>query len=407
MKNFAGKKVVIIGQGYVGLPLAAAAATEGWNVVGIEKSMRILDLIANKKSPIEDISDDKIAEMLDNGSYEITNDESRISEGNIIILCVPTPIDEANQPDMSYMESAVESIAKHSSDGALIISESTSYPGTLRSFIIPRVSNSKSNQKFYFATAPERINPRDKKWNLKNTPRLVSGIDEDSSQLALVFYKSICNEVILVDSPEIAEISKLLENTFRLVNISLINEFAKICNVMDVDIYKIVEAANTKPYGFMPFNPGIGIGGHCIPVDPLYFVWWAKQNNLKTPIIQQSIITNEEMPEHYFNMITSKFALQKTKKRIMLIGVAYKSGISDVRNSPVSSLKQLFEKAGHTVIWHDPLVAEWENTRSCSLEEQCDLMILTVNQPGIDLRLIRSKNTPIYDCTNTLVHNQT
>lgn len=407
MKNFAGNKVVIIGQGYVGLPLAAAAATEGWNVVGIEKSIKILDLIANKKSPIEDISDEKIAEILNNGSYEITNDESRISEGNIIILCVPTPIDEANQPDMSYMESAVESIAKHSSDGALIISESTSYPGTLRSFIIPRVKNSKSTQKLFFATAPERINPRDKKWNLKNTPRLVSGIDEDSSQLALVFYKSICNDVILVDSPEIAEISKLLENTFRLVNISLINEFARICNVMDVDIYKIVEAANTKPYGFMPFNPGIGIGGHCIPVDPLYFVWWAKQNNLKTPIIQQSINTNDEMPEHYFNMITSKYALQETKKRIMLIGVAYKSGISDVRNSPVSSLKLLFEKAGHTVIWHDPLVAEWENTRSCSLDEECDLIILTVNQPGIDLRLIQSKNTPIYDCTNTLVHNQT
>jgi len=405
MKDFAGNKVVIIGQGYVGLPLAAAAASEGWKVIGIEKSTRILDLIANRKSPIEDISDHKIAAILNNGSYEVTSDESRISEGNIIILCVPTPINDKNQPDMTYMESAVASIAKHSSEGALIINESTSYPGTLRSFIIPRIVNSKTNQKFYFATAPERVNPRDKVWNLRNTPRLISGIDEASSRRALMFYKSICNDVILVESPEIAEISKLLENTFRLVNISLINEFAKICNIMDIDIHKIIEAASTKPYGFMPFNPGIGIGGHCIPVDPLYFVWWAKQNKLKTPIIEQSITTNHEMPEHYFNVITSKFDLQKTKKRIMLVGVAYKAGISDVRNSPVLGLKLLFEKAGHTVTWHDPLVPEWENTYSCTLDEECDLIILTVNQPGIDLELIQSRNIPIYDCTNSLVKN--
>jgi UDP-N-acetyl-D-glucosamine dehydrogenase len=403
MNELAENKVAIIGQGYVGLPLALAAALNGWNVIGIEKSQRILEIVTNKKSPIEDISDLQISDIINRGSYEITNDEARISEADIVILCVPTPTDRENQPDMSFMNTAVESIAEYVKDGALIISESTSYPGTLRNFIIPKLTNSKKSKKLYFATAPERVNPRDKTWNLKNTPRIISGIDKESNQRVLKFYKSICDEVILVESPEIAEISKLLENTFRLVNISLVNEFAEVCRNMNVDIYKVVEAATSKPYGFMPFQPGLGIGGHCIPVDPLYFVWWANQNKLSTPLIEQSIKTNNETPKHYFNLISNKFELHKQQKRIMLVGVAYKPGISDVRNTPVSTLKQLFEKAGHTVIWHDPLVNEWENTRPCSLNEECDLIILTVNQPGINFEMMKSMGTPIYDCTNSLV----
>jgi UDP-N-acetyl-D-glucosamine dehydrogenase len=406
MKDFVGNKVVIIGQGYVGLPLAAAAASEGWKVVGIEKKKRIIELVNNKKSHIEDISDDKIAEMLDSGSYEITNDETRIAEADIVILCVPTPVDDRNQPDMSFIESAIESIVKYVKDETLVISESTAHPGTLRSFVIPKFTNTKKQRQLYFAVAPERVNPRDKNWNLKNTPRVLSGIDEKSGQRALQFYKSFCNNVILVDSPEIAESAKLLENTYRLVNISLINEFAVICTSMNIDIYKIVEAASSKPYGFMPFYPGIGIGGECIPVDPLYFAWWAKQNQLNTPLIQQAITTNNKMPEHFFNLISSKFGLNGKTKKIMLIGIAYKVGVSDIRNSPSLILKSHLEKAGHTVIWHDPIVKEWEKTQSCSLEEDCDLVVIAVNQPGIDLDLIKSKNVPIYDCTNSIVTEQ-
>lgn len=171
---------------------------------------------------------------------------------------------------------------------------------------------------------------------------------------------------------------------------------------MKIDIYKIVEAASSKPYGFMPFYPGLGIGGHCIPVDPLYFVWWANQNQMRTPLIQQAISTNNKMPEHFFNLISNRFKLHGSKKRILLVGVAYKPGISDVRNSPVSRLKHLFENAGHNVLWHDPLVAEWENSYSSDLQEDCDLIILTVNQPGLDLEFIATKGVPFFDCTNTL-----
>jgi len=395
-------KVVIIGQGYVGLPLAVAAALEGWKVIGIEESLQILELVRNNKSPIEDISDNIIAEIRTNGNYEITNDETRIAEADIVILCVPTPVDENNQPDMTFMETAIELIVKYAKDETLIISESTSFPGTLRSFVIPKFMNTIKKRQLYFAVAPERVNPRDKKWNLKNTPRIVSGIDENSNQRTLQFYKSICDNVILVDSPEIAEITKLLENSYRLVNISLINEFAEICSSMNIDIHKIVEAASSKPYGFMPFYPGLGIGGHCIPVDPLYFAWWAKQNQLNTPLIQQAITTNNKVPEHFFNLISTKFELNGKIKKIMLVGIAYKVGVSDTRNSPSLILKSHFEKAGHTVIWHDPIVKEWEKVQSCSLREDCDLVVIAVHQPGINMDLIKSKKVPIYDCTKSM-----
>ncbi len=392
--------VAIIGQGYVGLPLAVAAASEGWNVIGIEKSTRILELIKKSISPIEDISNNEISKMRNNGNYQITNDESRIAEANIVIICVPTPIDEKNQPDMSFMEAAIESIEKYAKDGTLIISESTSYPGSLRSFVIPKFMNSKKNRKLYFGVAPERVNPSDKNWNLRNTPRLVSGIDENSTKRILQFYRRICDNVILVDSPEIAEIAKLLENSFRLVNVSLVNEFAEICNTMNISINKIIEAASSKPYGFMPFYPGLGIGGHCIPVDPLYFTWWANQNHLSTPLINQAIITNNKMPEYFFDLISNKYELNGKKKRIMLVGIAYKAGVSDTRNSPSLHLKSLFEKAGHTVIWHDAIIKEWENVRSASLDEVCDLVVIAVNQPGTNMNAIESKNVPVYNISN-------
>ena len=278
----------------------------------------------------------------------------------------------------------------------------------MRNEVIPLVERNRATGavNIYFATAPERVNPGDVVWNQKNTPRLVSGIDNKSHAKALNFYQSICDEVVSVETPEIAEAAKLLENTFRLVNIGLVNEFTKLCGTAGIDVNKVISAAASKPYGFMPFRPGVGVGGHCIPVDPLYLTWWAKQNNLTAPIVALAEKTNTEMHEYVADRALKLISSQKAKARVLLLGVAYKSGISDVRETPVANLRKHLINLGHVVEWIDPLVTSWENSNPSNKFTGFDVAILAVNQPGLPITKLQENGTPILDCTNSCSGNK-
>lgn len=403
MASVSQKSLAIIGQGYVGLPLAMAAVESGWTVVGLDNSDSRVENLNRGQSPIEDISNETLSNALKSGRYRVSSNFEDISNADVVTICVPTPLDEKKEPDLSALRGATISVAPFLKNGALLVSESTSYPGTLRNEVIPIVQKNRTTAKIqlFFATAPERVNPGDLAWNQKNTPRLVSGIDKESHEKALDFYGSICDVVIPVETPEIAEAAKLLENTFRLLNIGFINEFTKLCGSAGIDVNKVVTAASSKPYGFMPFRPGVGVGGHCIPVDPLYLTWWAKQNNLSSPMIDLAEKTNTEMHKYVADRALELAHSNKKKARVLILGVAYKTGVSDTRETPVSYLRKYLTHHGHEVEWIDPLVNSWEGTNPTKELEGFDVAILAANQPGLPIVDLQRIGTPILDCTNS------
>ena len=282
--------LAIIGQGYVGLPLAMAAVDAGWSVIGVDNFEAKVAQINSGSSPVEDISDAQLKAAIAKGAYKATTNYSAVSQASVVTICVPTPLDEKREPDLALLRSAATGIAPYVSNETLVVSESTSYPGTLRDIIIPIINSLKPKESVtvYFASAPERVNPGDLVWNQKNTPRLVGSIDKESQRRALAFYESICDAAVSVSSPEVAEAAKLLENTFRLVNIALVNEFTQLCATSGINVHEVIDAASSKPYGFMPFRPGVGVGGHCIPVDPLYLTWWARKNGSKAAFVESA-----------------------------------------------------------------------------------------------------------------------
>jgi UDP-N-acetyl-D-glucosamine dehydrogenase len=304
------------------------------------------------------------------------------------------------------LEAAILEITPYLSNETLIVSESTSYPGTLRNIILPLVkANSKSAEANHsFASAPERVNPGDKNWDMKNTPRLVGGIDTKSQELAVAFYKTFCDEVVATSSPEIAEAAKLLENTFRMVNISLVLELTQILEKSGLSMNEVIDAAATKPYGFMPFRPSVGIGGHCIPIDPLYLTWWAKEQGQSANLVEKADQISQSMPQYVANKTLSLVESSKKSPTVMILGVAYKSGVSDTRESPVSLLKSSLESAGANVIWHDPLVKEWAGTTSSDLDSAFDVAVIATNQPGMDVESIIARGIRVLDCTNNFGH---
>ena len=397
------RTLAIIGQGYVGLPLAMAAVDAGWNVIGIDNFEAKVAQINSGTSPVEDISNSQLAAALKTGLYTASTDFSDVAKASVITICVPTPLDEKREPDLSLLQSAAKAIAPFVSNETLVVSESTSYPGTLRDIIIPIVDSLKPKKSVnvYFASAPERVNPGDSVWNQKNTPRLVGAINNESLTKALLFYKSICDAVVSVSTPEIAEAAKLLENTFRLVNIALINEFTQLCASTDINVQEVVDAASSKPYGFMAFRPGVGVGGHCIPVDPLYLTWWAQQNGKRAMSVEIADSINHAMPKYVARRALAMVDSAVDCPRILILGVAYKAGVSDVRETPVSELRQYLIAQGAAVAWHDPLVATWEESTPVDLDWKCDVAILATNQPGMDIDRLIQRGIPVLDCTNS------
>jgi UDP-N-acetyl-D-glucosamine dehydrogenase len=398
------KVLAIIGQGYVGLPLAMAAVDAGWTVIGVDNLAAKVDQINIGISPVEDVSGRQLKAAISNGLYRATTDFSEVTKATVVTICVPTPLDDKREPDLSLLRSAATGIAPYVSDKTLVVSESTSYPGTLREIIIPIVNELKpvGSEDVYFASAPERVNPGDAIWNQKNTPRLVGGIDQESQNRALAFYNSICDAVVAVSNPEVAEAAKLLENTFRLVNIALINEFTQICSASGINVHEVINAAASKPYGFMPFTPGVGVGGHCIPVDPLYLTWWARQNGGQAAFVESADRINHEMPKYVAQRALSMVEGNIVNPRILILGVAYKPGVGDVRETPVTELRSCLQDLGAKVAWHDPLVQIWEGTNPVDLGWDCDVAILATNQPGMNLSRLIESGVQILDCTNSI-----
>jgi UDP-N-acetyl-D-glucosamine dehydrogenase len=402
----ATQTLVIIGQGYVGLPLAMAAVEAGWTVIGVDNFEPKVAQINSGSSPVEDISDEQLQIAITKGAYKASTDFASVSLASVVTICVPTPLDDNREPDISLLRNAAAEIAPFISNGALIVSESTSYPGTLRDVIIPIIDSlkPKGSTNTYFASAPERVDPGNLNWNQRNTPRLVGGIDIESQKRALEFYESICDAVVSVSSPEVAEAAKLLENTFRLVNIALVNEFTQLCFTNGINVHDVIEAAGTKPYGFMPFKPGVGVGGHCIPVDPLYLTWWARQNGGSAAFVESADSINRAMPKYVAERALSMIEAKVNSPKVLLIGVAYKPGVGDVRETPVSELRKALISFGVDVAWHDPLVPIWEGTNSVDLDWDCDLAILATSQSGVDVTKIIERGVQILDCTNSVTN---
>ncbi len=404
MRTQKGRTLAIIGQGYVGLPLAMAAVDAGWTVIGIDNFEAKVSQINSGSSPVEDISDAQLQAALTSGSFKVTTEFSTVSKASVIIICVPTPLNNKREPDLTLLLSAATGIAPFVSNETLVVSESTSYPGTLRDLIIPVIDSlkPKDSLRVYFASAPERVDPGNALWNQKNTPRLIGGIDGASQAIALSFYESICDATVSVSTPEVAEAAKLLENTFRLVNIALVNEFTKLCSANGINIHEVIDAASSKPFGFMPFRPGVGVGGHCIPVDPLYLTWWAREHGGSAEFVEAADSINHAMPEYVAQRALSMLNANISNPKILILGVAYKPGVGDIRETPVIELRDHLKVLGADVAWHDPLVLEWEGSKPVDLSWECDLAILATKQPGMDVTKLIERGVQILDCTNSV-----
>jgi UDP-N-acetyl-D-glucosamine dehydrogenase len=396
------KVLAIVGQGYVGLPLAMAAVDAGWSVIGIEKSASRVAQLNLGSSPVEDISDARLAKAIAANKFLASNDPSDVSAASVVTICVPTPLNDAREPDLELLESATKDVAPHLSSGTLLVSESTSYPGTLREVIIPLVDKlkPKETRELFYASAPERVNPGDPVWDQKNTPRLVGGIDEESQLRALAFYNSICDSVVATSTPEIAEAAKILENTFRLVNIAMINEFTQLCSAQGINVHEVINAAATKPYGFMPFRPGVGIGGHCIPVDPLYLTWWARKGGQVASLVERSDEIANQMPIYVAERALAIAKSSTAAPKVLIMGVAYKPGVGDVRETPASALRAALVARSAEVSWVDPLVPLWEGTKPVTEEWDCNVAIVATNQPGLNVASLLARGIPVLDCTN-------
>ena len=403
MRTQSSQTLAIIGQGYVGLPLAMAAVDAGWTVIGVDTLEAKVAQINLGFSPVEDISNVKLQAAIAKGAYRATTDFSAVAHASVITICVPTPLDDKREPDITLLCNAAKGLAPFISDETVVVSESTSYPGTLRNVIIPIVEayKPKSSVTIYYASAPERVDPGNDSWNQKNTPRLVGGINDASKAKALTFYESICDATISVLNPEIAEAAKLLENTFRLVNIALVNEFTQLCSASGINVQEVIDAASSKPYGFMPFRPGVGVGGHCIPVDPLYLTWWARQNGGTAEFVESADAINHAMPKYVSQRALAMVDSNIKNPKVLILGVAYKPGVADVRETPVSELRDHLTAEGATVAWHDPLVPLWDGSKPVDLDWQCDVAILATRQPGMDIAALISKGLKILDCTNS------
>ena len=402
MSDKSNNTVAIIGQGYVGLPLAMTLIEANWQVIGFDSDEDKIRLLNSGLSTIEDVSNSSVSESISNGTYLPTNEIKHLLKAKTIIICVHTPLDEFHNPDLSILQHALQTIAPYIQNESLIISESTSFPGTLRDLVVTEVLNFTllKNPKFYFAVAPERVNPGDKIWNQRNTPRLVSGLTDTDTNKAIKFYETFCDKVIRVETPEIAEAAKLLENTFRLINISAINEFAKLCHIAGINVSSVIDAAATKPYGYMPFRPGAGAGGHCIPVDPVYLRKWSDRFEFKFNLLESAIQINLEMPTYIVSRLKNLLG-KRVNPKVLILGIGYKPGLSDVRESPAEKLFEILENSGITVKWYDPLISTWTKEQCLSLDEIFDAAILVTNQPGMDISHLLQNGVPILDCTNT------
>jgi UDP-N-acetyl-D-glucosamine dehydrogenase len=400
----------VIGLGYVGLPLAVEAGKAGIRVLGFDVNRDVADSVSAGRSHIQDVPDDDVAELTGAGRLEATTDMSRMAECDVVSICVPTPLSKTRDPDVSFVLAASEAVASALRKGQLVLLESTTYPGTTREVLLPALEATglTVGEDFHLAFSPERVDPGNEVWNTKNTPKVVGGITPACTDAAVRFYSRFLDTMIPVSSAEAAELTKILENTFRAVNIGLVNETAIISDRLGVDVWEVIDAAATKPFGFMKFTPGPGLGGHCIPVDPHYLSWKMRTLNYKTRFIELASEINSEMPRFVVDKIRE--ALNGRRKAVngstvLLLGVAYKRDIEDVRESPALDVMRLLLGGGANVTYHDPFVPilREDGTEMTSVEltdealGQADAVVILTDHTDFDYGRVVEKSQVLID----------
>jgi UDP-N-acetyl-D-glucosamine dehydrogenase len=405
----------VVGMGYVGLPLAVEAARAGYKVVGFDVSARVVDLINRGTSHIRDIPSDVLAPFVREGKIAATADMTRLADVDVICICVPTPLSKTKDPDVSYVLAAADALAEAIRPGHVVVLESTTYPGTTRELLVPRIEarGVRVGSEVFVAFSPERVDPGNATWQTRNTPKVVGGVTDACRDVVMAIYQPIFESLVPVSSPEAAELVKLLENTFRSVNIGLVNEMAIVCDKLGVDVWEVIDAAATKPFGFMRFTPGPGLGGHCIPIDPHYLSWKMRGLNYKTRFIDVAGEVNSEMPQFWVRKVAERLnddAVAVRGANLLVIGVAYTKDIDDTRESPALDVIRLLRQQGADVRYHDPYVRELSEDGGTvpSVDLTPDVIhdahcvIITTDHSNIDYNLIRRHARQVVDTRNVL-----
>lgn len=421
LEKIAGRTLVcgVVGLGYVGLPLAVDKAKHGFRTIGFDVQPQKVDMVNRGENYIGDVVDADLRELVSSGVLRATTDFAQVCEVDFVAICVPTPLDEHQQPDISYVQSSAEEIAKHLRRGMIVVLESTTYPGTTEELLRPILeqgSGLKCGEDFYLGFSPERVDPGNLIYKTSNTPKVVGAIGEDATEVISAVYRAILDgDVHTVSSPAVAEMEKILENTYRNVNIGLINELAILCHRMGISIWEVIEAAKTKPYGFQAFYPGPGLGGHCIPLDPYYLSWKAREYGFHTSMIEASMMINDRMPEYTVER-AGKILNQHKKplngSAVLVLGVAYKQDIDDYRESPALAVIENLEKEGAKVTFYDPYIKRykykgvWHENALPELTAQAvrefDLVVVTTAHTHVDYAMVADCGVPVFDCKNVM-----
>ena len=418
LQKIADKKIIagVIGLGYVGLPLAVEKAKAGFKTIGFDVQEKKVDYVNEGHNYIGDVVDSDLARLVSEGMLRATTDFSELRGVDFVAICVPTPLDAHQQPDISYVESSARQVSKYLHKGMMVVLESTTYPGTTEELLKPILEESglKCGEDFYLGFSPERVDPGNAYFKTKNTPKVVGGLGADASDVICAMYEAFLqNSVFRASSPAVAEMTKILENTYRNINIGLINELAILCNRMHIDLWEVIEAAKTKPFGFTPFYPGPGLGGHCIPLDPYYLSWKAREYGFHTSMIEASMMVNDRMPEYCVHrvadMLNRRFCKSINGSRILVLGVAYKNDIDDYRESPAIRVIDKLRDEGADVIFFDPYIPRFrhhgkeyvgEPALTAELVESCDMVVITAAHTNVDYAFVQQHAKAIFDTKN-------
>lgn len=411
--------VGVVGLGYVGLPLAVEKAKAGFKTIGFDVQEEKVKLVNEGHNYIGDVVDSDLKKLVEEGMLSATTDFTFIKDVDFVAICVPTPLDEHQQPDISYVENSAKAISEHLSPKTMVVLESTTYPGTTEELIKPILENGSGlvcGKDFYLGFSPERVDPGNLVYKTKNTPKVVGAIGKDATEVIAKMYRSVLGaDIYEVSSPAVAEMEKILENTYRNINIGLVNELAMLCEKMNISLWEVIDAAKTKPYGFQAFYPGPGLGGHCIPLDPYYLDWKAREYGFHTSLIQASGIINDRMPEYCVEraskILSSKFKKAMNGANILVLGVAYKNDIDDYRESPALKVIEILEREGANVEFYDPWIKEYKykgkihkglNDLSVDKVKSADLVMFTAAHSNYDYEMISENANAIFDTRNAM-----
>lgn len=410
--------VGVVGLGYVGLPLAVEKAKSGFKTIGFDVQEEKVRLVNEGHNYIGDVVDDDLKELVDSGMLSATSDFSFVGDVDFIAICVPTPLDDHQQPDISYVKNSTIEISKYLKPNTMVVLESTTYPGTTEELIKPLLedgSGLKCGEDFYLGFSPERVDPGNKYFKTKNTPKVVGGVGKDATEVIAAMYRAVLEgDVHEVSSPAVAEMEKILENTYRNINIGLVNELAMLCDRMGISLWEVVDAAKTKPYGFQPFYPGPGLGGHCIPLDPYYLTWKAREYGFHTSMIEASMMINDKMPEYCVeraSKVLNRAQRSLNGAKVLVVGVAYKADIDDYRESPAIDVIEILKKEGAETDFYDPYITSFKdkgevytglNEITPEIIKGYDLVMITADHSNVDYKMIQENAKAIFDTKNAM-----